>query len=90
PLVCATFFAVGSTLFAWLLLRGRLVPVAVSWLGVIASALLVIVLPLQLAGALDGAVTQLAWIPMAVFEVVLALWLLVKGVARPVHAGAVV
>jgi hypothetical protein len=46
PLVCATFFAVGSTLFAWLLLRARLVPVAVSWLGVIASALLVIVLPL--------------------------------------------
>lgn len=81
PLVCATFFAVGSTFFAWLLLRGRIVPVALSWIGVVASVLLVIALPLQLAGLLDGTIAQAVWIPMAVFEVVLALWLLIKGVA---------
>ena len=33
------FFAVGSALFSWLLLRGRMIPVALAWLGVIASAL---------------------------------------------------
>jgi Domain of unknown function (DUF4386) len=83
----AIFFAVGSTIFSWLLLRGRLIPVPLAWLGVIASALLVVILPLQLAGLFGGAtswsasVTWLIWFPMLVYEVVLALWLLTKGVA---------
>ena len=79
----ATFFAVGSTLFSWLLLRGRMIPAALAWLGVLGSALLVLGLPVQLAGFLAGPVTQFMWLPVAVFEVVLALWLLIKGVAAP-------
>jgi hypothetical protein len=85
----AIFFAVGSTLFSWLLLRGRMIPAPLAWLGVIASALLVLILPLQLAGLFGGpmtwsaSVTWLVWLPMLVFEVVLALWLLIKGVAVP-------
>jgi len=84
----ATFFAVGSTLFSWLFLRGRMIPVALAWLGVLASVLLVVILPLQLAGFLGavdwlGPVTWLMWLPMLVFEVALALWLLIKGVAAP-------
>jgi len=83
----AIFFAVGSTLFAWLLLRGRMIPVALAWLGVVASLLLVAVLPMQQAGLLGGStgwassMAWLTWLPMLVFEVVLALWLLTKGVA---------
>jgi hypothetical protein len=83
PVVSATFFAVGSTLFSWLLLRGRLIPVTLAWLGVGASALLVVLLPLQHAGFLGGPLTQLMWAPMAVFELVLGPWLLLKGVAAP-------
>jgi hypothetical protein len=90
PAVCATFFAVGSTIFSWLLLRGRMIPVALAWLGVLASALLVVLLPLQLAGLLGGLaglfgrqVFWAMWLPMLVFEVALALWLIVKGVAAP-------
>ena len=49
------FFAVGSTLFCWLFLRGRLIPAALAWLGVFASVLLVVALPLQYAGLLGGA-----------------------------------
>jgi hypothetical protein len=79
----ATFFAVGSTIFAWLFLRGRVIPAALARLGVAASVLLAVVLPSQLAGLLGGTITQLVWLPMLVFEVVLALWLLVKGVAAP-------
>ena len=60
----ATFFAVGSTIFCWLLLRGRMIPVALAWLGVIASVVLVVGLPLQLAGLLRGALVQLMWLPM--------------------------
>ncbi len=80
-LISATFFAVGSTLFSYLLLRGRMIPIPLAWLGVIASVLLVVGLPLQLAGFLRGPVTSLMWLPMLVFEVPLALWLLIKGVA---------
>src|SRR5439155_2141586 len=58
----ATFFAVGSTLFAWLLLRGRMIPTALAWIGVFASVLLVVGLPLQLAGVLTGSFTMLMWI----------------------------
>lgn len=35
PIIAATFFAVGNTLFSWLLLRGRMIPVALAWLGVL-------------------------------------------------------
>lgn len=77
----ATFFAVGSTLFSYLLLRGRMIPIPLAWLGVVASALLVVNLPLQLAGFLRGPLTSFMWLPMVAFEVPLALWLLIKGVA---------
>ncbi len=83
PIICAIFFAVGSTLFCWLFLRGRMIPLALAWLGVVSSVLLVVGLPLQLARVLRGSVTYFIWIPMAVFEVVLAVWLLIKGAARP-------
>ncbi len=83
----ATFFAVGSLLFSYLLLRGRMIPTPLAWLGVVASVLLVVVLPLQLAGFLRGPITSLIWLPMLAFEVPLALWLLFKGVSGP--AGAV-
>ena len=82
------YFAVASLLFSWLFLRGRMIPVALAWLGVIASALLVVLIPSQLAGFLVGAarwdspIKWALWSPMAVFEIVLALWLIIKGVAR--------
>jgi len=78
------FFAVGSLIFSWLLLRGRMIPVSIAWLGVFASGLLVVVLPLQLAGFSTGPLTgYYQWLPALVFQVVLALWLLIKGVAEP-------
>jgi hypothetical protein len=77
----ATFFAVGSALFSFLLLQGRMIPVPLAWLGVVASVLLVICLPLQLAGFLGGPITSFMWLPMLAFEVPLAFWLLIKGVA---------
>jgi Domain of unknown function (DUF4386) len=83
PVICATFFAVGSALFSWLLLRGRMIPVALAWLGLFASVLLVAGLPLQLAGVLHSPFTQVMWLPMAAFEIPLGLWFLIKGVAMP-------
>jgi hypothetical protein len=80
--ISAIFFAVGSTIFSYLLLRGRMVPVSLAWLGVAASILLVAVLPIQLAGFVTD--NWYIWMPMLVFEIVLAVWLIVKGAASPV------
>jgi hypothetical protein len=79
----AIFFAIGSTIFAFLFLRGRIVPVALAWLGVFASIVIVVGLPLQLVGVLGSPMTNLMWLPMPVFAVVLALWFIVKGAAMP-------
>jgi hypothetical protein len=78
-LVGALFFAMGSAIFCWLLLRGRMIPALLAWLGVLASILWIIGLPLQLVGILRGPAIWL-YIPMAAFEVPFALWLLIKGV----------
>jgi len=83
PLVGATLFAVGSTSFCWLLLRGRMIPLWLAWVGFLGSAVLVVVLPLQLAGALRGPVTQFVWLPIAVFEITVAVWWLIKGDTTP-------
>ena len=83
------YFAVGSAVFCWLLLSGRMIPVALAWLGVIASVLLVALLPLQIAGFFGGPrnwsspVTWAVWLPLLVFELAFAVWLITKGVAMP-------
>jgi hypothetical protein len=46
------------------------------------------VLPLQVAGFIQGSVTNLVWIPMLAFEVPLALWLLIQGSLRPPRAAS--
>ena len=82
-ITAAMLFAIGSTIFSWLLLRGRMIPRVLAWLGVAASVLLAVLLPLELAGLVSGLVTKTMWLPMAAFEIPLGLWLLVKGVAPP-------
>jgi len=89
----AIYFGVGSTIFCALLLRGRLIPAALAWLGVAASALMVMLLLLQRGGLFSGAlnwassITWLVWLPLLVFELTFASWLIVKGTAapRPAH-----
>jgi hypothetical protein len=81
--VGAIFFALGNTIFSYLLLRGRMVPTALARFGVFSSALLVVGLPLQLAGFLVGPLTGVQWIPEFAFVLLIGIWLLAKGVADP-------
>ena len=39
----ATFFLAGSTIFAYLFLRGRIVPAALAWLGLVGSLVALVV-----------------------------------------------
>jgi Domain of unknown function (DUF4386) len=90
-LISATCFAVGSTLYCWLFLRARTIPVPLAKLGVFASILLIVLVPAQLIGLIDGPLTGLMYVPIIVFELTLGVWLLVKGVAmsraHAEHAG---
>jgi len=88
PDVGATFFAVGSTIFAWLLLRGRIVPAPLAWIGLAGSILAVVVLPLNLVGLAGSPLTDVMWLPLLVFEVWLALRFILKGAAVPSGAAA--
>ena len=83
--VAAICFSMGSMIYTYIFLRVGTIPKWLGWLGVFASAILIIILPLQLAAFIkDGLLTQLIWIPMLVFELTFAVWLIVKGVAiRP-------
>jgi hypothetical protein len=84
-MIGAPFFALGSMIFAYLLLRGRSIPVVLAWLGVLASAVLVVGVPLQLAGFIKAPLTLYLWLPMLAYQVPLGFWLLIKGVAAPVR-----
>lgn len=80
--VGATAFSVGSTIFTWLFLRARSIPVWLAWVGLAGSALMVVILPLDGLRMIGSTVVSLSWIPLFVFEVTLGFWLLIKG-ARP-------
>ncbi len=70
----ATDVRVAAVLTPWLFLRLIL---AVTLYAITRD------LPLQLTRVLTGPVTQLMWIPVAVFELVVAVWFIIKGVATP-------
>jgi hypothetical protein len=78
----AIFFALGSTLYAYLLLRARSIPVALSATGVLGSLLVLVGVPIQtaLGRSTFGGVSALIWVPVAVFEIATGVWLMVKGV----------
>lgn len=79
--VSAFSFSIGSTIFAWLFIRGRGIPAWLAWLGFAGSLLLIVGLPLEMARILTPPLNQVMWIPIALFEVILGFWLLIKGVA---------
>ena len=81
-------FALGSTGFAIALLRGRIIPRWLAWVGVVGSVVLVAGLPLRLVGWLSAGVAGALWAPIAVFELVVAPWLIIKGAAEPVQRAA--
>ena len=79
------YFAVGNTIFCWLLLKGRLIPATLAMLGVVSSAALSILVLLQSGGLFGGRmswsspVTWFVWLPTLIFELAFAFWLLSRS-----------
>jgi hypothetical protein len=81
----AIFFAVGSTLYSYLFFKARSIPAPLAGLGLVASLMLVVGVPLQTAAGhstVAGASAAI-WIPMFVFEISTGSWLLIKGAKMP-------
>jgi hypothetical protein len=77
----ALCFSLGNLIIASLFLRARSIPAWLAWLGVVSSILGLLEFSLEMLGLVHGPLTIVPWIPMALFELILGLWLLVKGVA---------
>ena len=78
------YFAVGNTIFCWLLLKGRMIPAALALIGLVSSAALSVLVLLQTGGLFGGRmewsspVTWFVWLPVLIFELSFAYWLLRK------------
>ena len=78
--VSAICFGVGSTLFSYLFLTVRSIPVPLAWLGVLSSVLVVVGTPLEFMGFITA--RWFLWMPILPFELALAFWLLIKVAPR--------
>jgi hypothetical protein len=73
----------GSTVFAYLLLKSRYVPKALAAWGIFSSLLLAVgTLAIMVFPGL-GAVGLAYMMPMGIYEVGPGLWLLIKGIRAP-------
>jgi hypothetical protein len=85
--IAALFFGLGSTLFCYLWFKSRYIPRLLAALGILAS-LVPTFIPLStivLASLADVPLRRArTGIPIVIFEVVVGLWLLVKGIRKPI------
>jgi hypothetical protein len=80
----AIFFAAGSTVYCYLLLKSRAIPVPLAAVGVVGSLLVLLGVPVQTAlgrSTFAGAAALIS-VPVAVFELGAGGWLLLKGTRR--------
>jgi hypothetical protein len=77
-------FVVGGFLFAWLFLRGRLIPRWLAWTGVLTIGVQMICVPLHIATILPGSVVNWLWFPILLYEVPLGVWLIARGTKSPI------
>lgn len=80
--------AVNAALFGAVLFRARLVPRIIPIVGFIGAPLLATSATLTLFGVVDqvSAIAAATAFPIALWELSIGVWLIVKGVKEPVHA----
>ncbi len=73
----AYIFAVAALIFYYLLYQSKLIPRWISVWGVVAAILLILVNLLEVTGIVSA--QMILYLPIILNEVVLAIWLMVKG-----------
>ena len=76
-LIHGYIFAIPALIFYYLLCKSKLIPRWLSIWGVIAAIILIIVNLLEATGIIPA--IEILYIPIVLNEVVLAIWLMVKG-----------
>jgi uncharacterized protein DUF4386 len=82
----ALFFGLGSTLFCYLWFKSRYIPRLLAALGILASLVptLVPLSTILFSSLADAPLRRVrSGIPIAIFEVIVGLWLLIKGIDAP-------
>jgi len=83
------FLALGTSVFAWLLLKSRYVPRALAAWGILSSVVLLAgVVVMIVFPATRAMLTPAYFGPIFIYEVVLGLWLLIRGARIPPVAPA--
>lgn len=84
------FWALSSTVLGWLWLKSRYIPAALAIFGLVSSAWCAVCTFAYIINPAFARVVNLWWFdsPMAVFDIVLSLWLLVRGLARSAPSDA--
>lgn len=77
--IAAIFFSMGSILFFYLFLKSNYIPKVLSALGLFGSVLVTIVCFGSLITPRHAGMLQFGWLPVAVAEILVGLWLLFKG-----------
>jgi hypothetical protein len=72
-------FIVGGFLFAYLFLRGRLIPRWLAWVGVVTIGAQLVCVPLGIATIVPKALVNWLWFPILLYEVPLGIWLIARG-----------
>lgn len=79
------FLGLGSAVFSYLWLQSRYIPRTLSALGVFGSLLLTVGgLAIMVFPSLADVLTRAYMMPLGVFEVILGVWLLSRGLRAPV------
>ncbi len=76
-------FVIGGFLFAYLFLRGRLIPRWLAWIGVVTIGAQMICVPLRIATILPASIVNWLWFPILFYEVPLGIWLIARGTESP-------
>lgn len=76
------FYALGSTLFCYLLLRSRYVPSILAWWGLVGSLLALISSLAIIIFPAASAIAPNCYLPVGTFEIVTGFWLLLRGIRQ--------
>ncbi len=79
------FLGLGSTVFSYLWFKSRYIPRGLAAWGIFSSLVMAIVtLAIMVFPVLAAVVIPVYFAPIAIFEVTLGSWLLVKGIRAPI------
>jgi hypothetical protein len=83
------FWALSSTLLGWLWVKSRYIPVALACFGLASSAWCLLCTFAYIINPAFSSIVNLWWFdtPMALFDITLSFWLLIKGLRPPAASG---